>query len=381
MRNRTRLTILTGALATAAIAAPAANAAPVVTEATGANPAAIQAAVDSFRAQLGTANGVNPPAANGRRQIVWDGAPDARSAPSFMPENNFRNVGALFSTPGLGFEISGDDNDDNGNPDADPDQVQFTDVNPTYEAAFAPFSPERLFAPIGSNVTETEFVVPNTTTPAQTNGFGVVFTDVDQAGPTQIELLDSSQKSLGIWTVPATAGDETFSFLGVVLDPGVTAARAVITTGTAPLGNPDVGQGGTADIVVMDDFIYGEPQAIPPAPPVQPDTAGPLVTLNGVADETEISDLRKGITANVSTDEAATLDATLTAGARSVQFKTKVLLAEASATLGSGERQLKLKPKRGVLRGVDRLKAELRIVATDEAGNRTVVKRKIKASG
>ena len=58
-----------------------------------------------------------------------------------------------------------------------------------------------------------------------------------------------------------------------------------------------------------------------------------------------------------------------------------MLLAEKSAALGSGERQLKLKPKRSVLRGVDRLKAEVRIVATDQAGNRTVVKKKITATG
>ena len=379
MRSTTRFTAVAAALAAAGIAAPAAaSAAPTVTEASGPNAAAIQAAVDSFRNQLGTANGTNPPTTGGRRQIVWDGVPDGRAAPSFMPENNFRNVGALFSTPGVGFEVSGDDNNDNGNPDTDPDQVEFTDINPTYDDAFAPFSPERLFAPIGSNVTETEFVVPNSNTPAQTNGFGVVFSDVDQAGPTKIELLDSTGSSLGVWPVPATAGNESFSFLGVVLDPGVTAARAVITTGNAPLGDPDGGQGGTADIVAMDDFIYGEPQAIPP---VGPDTAKPKVTLKGVKKQIEISDLLKGIKAKVSTDEPATLDASLTANARSVEFKTKVLLAEKSAALGSGERQLKLKPKRSVLRGVDRLKAEVRIVATDEAGNRTVVKKKITATG
>ena len=161
MRSITRFTAVAAALAAAGIAAPAAaSAAPTVTEASGPNAAAIQAAVDSFRNQLGTANGTNPPTTGGRRQIVWDGVPDGRAAPSFMPENNFRNVGALFSTPGVGFEVSGDDNNDNGNPDADPDQVEFTDINPTYDDAFAPFSPERLFAPIGSNVTETEFVVP-----------------------------------------------------------------------------------------------------------------------------------------------------------------------------------------------------------------------------
>jgi hypothetical protein len=383
MRTRTRLTILSAALAATGIAAPAASAAPTVTDATGTNAAAIQGAVDSFRNQLGTANGGGPPAADGRRQIVWDGAPDGRAAPSFMPENNFRNVGAVFSTPGLGFELSADDNDDNGAADADPDQVEFTDINPTYDDALAPFSPERLFAPIGSNVTETRFVVPGSNTAAQTNGFGVVFSDVDQAGPTRIELLDAAGASLGVWPVPATAGDETFSFVGVVLDPGVAAARAVITTGNAPFGDPDVSQGGGADIVAMDDFVYGEPKAIPPVPEVEPDTEAPELKVKGVGKEIEISDLAKGLKAKVATDETAAIDASLTAAARKVEFskgKAKVLLAEKSAAAASGNRQLKLKPKRSLLRGVDRLKLELRVVATDEAGNRTTVKRKLTAS-
>ena len=135
-----------------------------------------------FRNSLGNDNAGNPAAANGRRQINWDAVPDGRSAPSFMPENNFRNRGALFSTPGTGFEVSGDDDDDAGAPDADPDLIEFTDVNPTYSTALRAVLAERLFAPIGSNVTRTNFVVPNTDTAADTNGIGVVFSDVDHAG-------------------------------------------------------------------------------------------------------------------------------------------------------------------------------------------------------
>jgi hypothetical protein len=373
-----RLTILGAAVVAAGVAAAPASAAPVVTQATGANAAAIQGAVDAYRNSLGANNGGNPAAASGRREINWDGVPDDRSGPSFMPEGQFRGRGALFTTPGLGVQVSADDDNDGGNPDADPDQVEFTNVNPTYATAFAAFSPERLFAPIGSNVTDVEFVVPGSDTPAVTNGLGVVFTDVDQAGPTKIELLAADGASLGTFPVPAAGGNESQSFLGIALDPGVRAASARITTGTAALGGPDVTQGGSADVVVMDDFIYGEPQ---PAPA---DTAGPRVTLSGVAKKVDLEALRKGLKVGVNTDERATVDARLTARARNVELARRasatVLLAEKSLGLGAGDRQLKLKPARAALRGADKLRAQLRIVATDASGNRTTVTRKIKAA-
>jgi hypothetical protein len=56
-----------------------------------------------------------------------------------------------------------------------------------------------------------------------------------------------------------------------------------------------------------------------------------------------------------------------------------VLLAEKSLGLGSGDRQLKLKPARAALRGADRVRAQLRIVATDASGNQTTVTRTVKA--
>src|SRR5947209_5562146 len=83
----------------------------IVTSASGSNAASIQAAVDAFRASLGT---LNPNVAGsfdtGRREINWDGVPDALSAPNALPANFF-NVnsprGVVFSTGGTGFEVSG----------------------------------------------------------------------------------------------------------------------------------------------------------------------------------------------------------------------------------------------------------------------------------
>lgn len=356
----------------AAALAPTANAAPVVTEATGAAAPAIQPALDQFSNALGAPNGGNPPAPGGRRTIVWDGVPDGRAAPSFMPEGQFRNVGALFSTPGLGFEVSGD-NDVPADPD--PDQTDFTDVNPLYAADFAAFSPQRLFAPIASNVTDTTFVIPGTDTPAQTSGFGVVFSDVDVAGPSTIELFTATGQSLGTWTVPATAGSETFSFLGVSFDAGERAARARITTGAAPLGSPDVSQGGVADVVVMDNFVYGEPQAIPP-------DQGPQVQIKGAKKKVELSKLLRGFKLRLTPDEAASFEVSLLGSARSLELrKNDVILAQKELARAAGERQLKLKPKPKLLKDTpSRFKVQLRVEATDGAGNSTTTKKKIKVS-
>src|SRR5947199_3075972 len=81
-----------------------------VTVSSGANAAAIQGAVDSFRANLGTLNpNVAGSFGSGRREINWDGVPDALSAPNNLPANFF-NVnsprGVVLSTPGSGFQVS-----------------------------------------------------------------------------------------------------------------------------------------------------------------------------------------------------------------------------------------------------------------------------------
>src|SRR6266516_5050139 len=62
----------------------AASAAPQMFEASGAAPADIQTAVDAFRSFLGNNNGIGGTFATGRREINWDGGPDAFSAPHLL---------------------------------------------------------------------------------------------------------------------------------------------------------------------------------------------------------------------------------------------------------------------------------------------------------
>jgi hypothetical protein len=97
-------------------------------------------------------------------------------------------------------------------------------------------------------------------------GFGAVFTDVDEpngeigAGrhSTRIEYFDADGRRIYTGFVPAAPGDGSLSFFGVVF-PDARIARVRITTGDAIPGVEDAAR----DIVMMDDFIYGEPQPLP----------------------------------------------------------------------------------------------------------------------
>jgi hypothetical protein len=236
--------------------------APTVFQAAGPTVASIQNTVELYRTALGDPNNGNVVGQpTGRREINWDGGGSAATAIVGTPFNGFLvNRGALFTTTGTGFvqaPLAG---------------LADTFHNPTYATIFQPFSPVRLFSPIDSNVTEVTFFVPGPdSNPATTKGFGAVFTDVDLpngSGPgdtngnrkasTLIECFGTDGGLIFSSFVPASPGDGSLSFLGIVFDDA-RIARVRITSGdVAPGPNDD----GTHDIVMMDDFLYGEPQLL-----------------------------------------------------------------------------------------------------------------------
>jgi len=231
----------------------------IVRQASGQSPASIGSTVDQFRADLGsTNNGVGGTFTSGHREINWDGVSDAFSAPNNLPANFF-NVnsprGVVFSTPGSGFQVSAK----SGNPTVT--ALLFGNINPNYPFTFQAFSPERIFTALGSTVTDVVFFVPGTTTPAFTSGFGAVFTDVDSPTSTTLQFFDQTGNSLGTFAVPAgVSASQNLSFLGVSFNAGERVSRVRITSGNIPLGPNDAPNG--TDVVAMDDFLYGEPQAL-----------------------------------------------------------------------------------------------------------------------
>jgi hypothetical protein len=234
-----------------------------VFQAAGPDAASIQGTVDAYRVALGNPNNLNLARSAladptiGRREINWDGNPptDVTTDP-VTPFNTFLNSrGAQFTTPGTGLS------------QAAPAGLAALFDNPTYATIFSTFSAPRLFTPVGSRVTEGLFFVPGTNgaTPATVTGFGAVFTDVDEPSggrsgkhSTLIDYFDADGHRLFTGFVPASPGDASFSFFGIVFDdPRI--ARVRITTGESRPGPDD----GKKDIVMMDDFIYGEPQPLP----------------------------------------------------------------------------------------------------------------------
>lgn len=226
-----------------------------VFEAAGADPASITPTRDAFRAAVGggTTAGANGSFGGLRREINWDGVPDAFSDTNALPANFF-NVnsprGAVFSTPGTGFLLSANAGG------ATPPLFGFPND-------FQTFSAQRLFTAVGSNITDVNFFVPGTSTPATTSAFGVIFTDLETAGQTKVEFFDASN-SLLFSRDGLVAGNRGLTFLGGVANAGEQIARVRITSGLNTIvSNGVLGPNTSDDSVVMDDFIYAEPIAIP----------------------------------------------------------------------------------------------------------------------
>jgi hypothetical protein len=207
--------------------------------------------VDDFRIALGPSNGGTAgeqPA--GRREINWDGA----GANPFNNRNDFPpdffnttvKAGAVYTTAGTGFRN---------------DSTAFREVNPAYATEFNAFSPTKIFAPIGSNLVDQLFRVAGQPTPAVVRGFGIVFSDVDLAEQTTIQLFGQDGSTLGTYAAPIRSDAGGLSFVGVTY-PDAIIARVRITLGTGALGATvnDITAGGTVDVVVFDNVIYGEPK-------------------------------------------------------------------------------------------------------------------------
>jgi hypothetical protein len=245
--------------------------APTVFQAAGPNVASIQSSVNAFRDALGNPNNGNAGSlTTGHREINWDGAGgvDTTTTAPVTPFNVFLNTrGSQFTTPGIGLSQA----PPSGGPQGGL-AVLFN--NPSYGTIFSPFSNFRLFTPVGSNITNALFFLPgsNGNTSATVSGFGAVFTDVDQpdgSGPgtkrgnrgasTLVEFFGANGQLLFSSFVPPSPGDGGLSFFGIKFNDARIASVRITAGNVAPGPNDD----SENDIVMMDDFIYGEPLALP----------------------------------------------------------------------------------------------------------------------
>ncbi len=233
------------------------------TEATSTTILGITPTRDAFRTLLGGPVTPTDPTTgnfgNVRREIDWDSVPNTEASPNLLPGDYFNTTsarGVVLSTPGTGFLVSADTPNEN-----------FKDIEASYASQFSPFSTSRLFTAKGSNIIDVTFFVPGTKTQATVLGFGAMFVDVDVAGSTKMEAFDTAGNLIASRDVLHTFGTQTYSFLGISVAPGdAPIAKVRITSGYGTLGsgNFDIttNPAGT-DLVVLDDFIYSEPVAIP----------------------------------------------------------------------------------------------------------------------
>ena len=244
--------------------------APTVFQAAGPTIASIEGTITQYRNALGDPNGntLNEVLTGGRREINWDGAvPTDVTTPPVNPFNTFlNNRGAQFTTPGIGLSQAP--------PSGGPQGGLVTLFgNGTYANEFKAFSASRLFTPVGSNVTDTFFFVAgsNGGVRAAVTGFGVVFTDVDQpdgSGPgakrgnrgssTLVQYFNADGRLLYSSFAPASPGNGGFSFLGIKFNDARIASVRIIAGDVAPGPNDEPAN----DVVMMDDFIYGEPRKL-----------------------------------------------------------------------------------------------------------------------
>ncbi len=209
----------------------------------------VEPRIPEFAASVGDVDNKGEPGrhASGRRQINWDGVPaQFLNTPAF-PADFFKGRGLVYGGA-TGLRVS-----DNN----------FADINPSYGTEFIPFSAPKLFAAVGTTQVEVLFRIPGSDTVAAVRSFGAVVVDVDKANASRLQAYDRAGKLIADVAVPVRADPDEFSLVGVTFEQPIIA-RVVLTLGEAPLGAgiDDLSDGGGADVVVLDDFIYSEPQPL-----------------------------------------------------------------------------------------------------------------------
>lgn len=215
----------------------------------------INTTINEFRNLLGSQLNTTTGAVNGRREINWDGINDSLVGKA-LPNDFFNPVspgapvgrqrGLAYAASSGTFMVS---------------NTNFANINAAAASQFKAFSGDKTFANISSNKWEVTFKVPGAVTDASVKGFGAVFSDVDLNNSTSLEFFNGT-KSIGKYFVPPHDATNSFSFLGVYLKSTETITSVQVShQGNLASGEADISNNGTADLIVLDDFLYNEPVA------------------------------------------------------------------------------------------------------------------------
>lgn len=214
----------------------------------------IETTIDAFRNMVGAVLNTTPGVTGGRREINWDGVPVELMGQK-LPLDFFNPVGdqAIVSRQrGLGYTDEGS---------FMVSATNFAEVNAQSATEFAAFSGDKVFANTEASLWGIEFEVAGQHQLASVQGFGAVFADVDTEQSTFIEFF-SGAVSKGKFFVPAQKNGTKFSFLGVYFKHTKITSVKIGHNGMLTGNTKDISQGGTNDLIVLDDFVYSEPVSL-----------------------------------------------------------------------------------------------------------------------
>ena len=208
--------------------------------------------MDKFRQTIGGNLNTAPGASDGRREIDWDGVP-AELLETDLPLDFFnptapespaiRQRGLTYPSGASGFQVSNN---------------SFAAVNSQASSSFNAFSGNNTFANVRSKAWDMKFQIPGKNIDATVKAFGLVLSGVDQPNSTSLEFFNGS-KSLGKFFAPPHDSSSSFSFLGVYFKNEKVTSITVNHQGILIDGEADISNGGSNDLIVLDDFVYSEP--------------------------------------------------------------------------------------------------------------------------
>jgi hypothetical protein len=207
--------------------------------------------VNAFKSSLGNLN-TTTGVTSGRREINWDAVPDS-FALNNMPVNFFNPTGAnanISLQRGFEYDLAGSFRvSKNG----------FAELKTEAIADVQPFSGTKTFANTGTAAWPVGFKVAGQNTNAAVSAFGVVFVGVNLENTSYIEPFNGD-KSLGKFFAAPYNNISRYSFVGVKFAGNIiTSVKIVHGNGEIGSADKDITNGGTKDLVVLDDIIYSEP--------------------------------------------------------------------------------------------------------------------------
>jgi hypothetical protein len=215
----------------------------------------INSKINEFRQILGVTINTTPGATGGHREVNWDALP-AEVLGKALPLDFFNTVGDNIPASrqrGLVYGVE-------GGGEFRVSASNFADVNSAAAPQFAAFSGERTFSNISNNLWTGAFRVAGQPTIATVKGVGLVFSDVDKDNSTFIEFFNGNE-NMGKFFVPPHNNQNSFSFLGVYFSNKRVTNFRVGHEGRLVDGGKDISDGGTSDLIIMDDLFYDEPVA------------------------------------------------------------------------------------------------------------------------